>query len=318
MTDAVFFGDHDAVLCDLDGVVYAGDDAIDGAVPTLRELGRRGVPVAYVTNNASRAPESVAEHLCGFGLEVVGRQVFGSAAAGVDLLAEAVSTERVEEAVGRFPGAPRDDAPGTAEPQRLTVLVVGSDYLRRLVGQAGHRVVETAAEAPDAVIQGFDPTVSWSDLAEASFAVRNGAHWIATNTDLTIPRAEGIAPGNGALVEAVSRATGTRPMAAGKPEPVLFRRAAQALGSKHPLVVGDRLDTDILGGNRAGFQTALVLTGVDSEASAARSPAQQHPTWILPSLRSLLQDPPSRWRAPASAPAGIPLRSRADTAGVRT
>ncbi|QCU77787.1 HAD-IIA family hydrolase [Citricoccus sp. SGAir0253] len=272
-----FFDGHDAVLCDLDGVVYAGDHAVAGAVETLRELGGRGVPVAYVTNNASRAPEAVAAHLNAFGLEVTGDRVFGSAAAGVALLDEVLG--------GRA----------------ARVLVVGSDHLRSLVGAAGHRVVGSAAEAPDAVIQGFDPSVCWADLAEASYAVRAGARWVATNTDLTIPRAEGIAPGNGALVEAVARATGTRPVAAGKPEPVLFRMAARAVGARRPLVVGDRLDTDILGGNRSGFDTALVLTGVDDRESAAAAPAEQQPTWLLAGLPDLLGRPPQRW-APGERP----------------
>lgn len=268
-----FFGGHDVLLCDLDGVVYAGEDAIEGAVETLRELDASGVPVAYVTNNASRSPESVAGHLNSFGLSVQGEQVFGSAAAGVTLLGE--------ELQGR-----------TAR-----VLVVGSDHLRHLVAEAGHEVVESAAQDPEAVIQGFDPSVGWKDLAQASFAIRSGARWVATNTDLTIPRAEGIAPGNGALVEAVARATGTAPVAAGKPEPVLFRMAAERLGGLRPLVIGDRLDTDILGGNRAGFDTALVLTGVDDRHSTQAAPADHRPTWVLDGLTALLQAPPERWSA---------------------
>ncbi|XKH53849.1 HAD-IIA family hydrolase [Citricoccus nitrophenolicus] len=292
MTEAVFFGDHDAVLCDLDGVVYAGTEAIDGAVPTLHELGRRGIPVVYVTNNASRSPDAVADHLRGFGLEVTGDQVFGSAAAGVALLNQELSR------TGTHPTAGGASSGGCPVPAK--VLVVGSEYLRGLVLEAGHQVVATAAERPDAVIQGFDPSVSWADLAQASYALKGGARWIATNTDLTIPRAEGIAPGNGALIEAVSRATGTRPLAAGKPEPVLFHLAAEAVGSRNPLVVGDRLDTDILGGNRAGFATALVLTGVDTEMTAAAAPADHQPTWIIPSLPMLLADTAveARSRAP--------------------
>lgn len=266
-----FFDGHDALLCDLDGVVYAGDHAIEGAVPTLRELDARGVPIAYVTNNASRAPQTVAEHLTSFGLRVSGEQVFGSAAAGVALLDERLG--------GR----------------RASVLVVGSDHLRELVTGAGHDLVTSASERPDAVIQGFDPSVGWADLAEAAYAVRAGACWVATNTDLTIPRAQGLAPGNGALVEAVARATGTAPVAAGKPGPVLFRMAAWRLGATRPLVVGDRLDTDILGGNRAGFDTALVLTGVDSRTCATSASADQHPTWILEDLPALLDAPPARW-----------------------
>lgn len=276
MAHPVFYGGHDAILCDLDGVVYAGDEAIDGAVQTLHELGGRGIPVAYVTNNASRSPQEVAAHLRGFGLDVTAGQVFGSAPAGVALLTDVLAAS-----------APRGPDPG----RPAAVLVVGSDFLRGEVERAGHRVVAGAADRPDAVIQGFDPAVSWADLAQASFAIRRGAEWIATNTDLTIPRAEGIAPGNGALIEAVSRATGTRPRAAGKPEPLLFLRAAEALGARNPLVVGDRLDTDILGGNRAGFDTALVLTGVDTEATAAEAPPEQCPTWIIDALPALRGEP---------------------------
>lgn len=271
---ARFFDGHDGLLCDLDGVVYAGDHAIEGAVDTLRALDERGIPVAYVTNNASRSPEAVAGHLNAFGLAVSGDRVLGSAAAGVTLLDE--------ELAGR----------------PAKVLVVGSEYLRELVAGAGHEVVESAAQAPEAVIQGFDPSVGWRDLSEAAFAVRSGARWVATNTDLTIPRAEGIAPGNGALVEAVARATGTRPVAAGKPGPILFRMAAERLGASRPLVVGDRLDTDILGGNRAGFDTALVLTGVDDRATTGWAPGDQQPTWVLEDLPALLQPAPERWPAP--------------------
>lgn len=270
---ARFFGGHDALLCDLDGVVYAGEHAVAGAVETLRELDTLGVPVAYVTNNASRSPESVAEHLNSFGLSVDGEQVFGSAAAGVALLDEEL------------------------EGRTTTVLVVGSEHLRDLVAGAGHQLAESAADGPEAVIQGFDPSIGWKDLAQAAFAVRSGARWVATNTDLTIPRAEGIAPGNGALVEAVARAAGSVPVAAGKPEPVLFRMAAERLGGFRPLVVGDRLDTDVLGGNRAGFDTALVLTGVDDHRTTRAAPAEQQPTWVLPGLPALLQSPPERWAA---------------------
>lgn len=272
--DARFFDGHDVLLCDLDGVVYAGAHAIEGAVETLGTLDALGVPVAYVTNNASRSPEAVAAHLDSFGLSVDGAHVLGSAAAGVALLDQ--------ELQGRV----------------TRVLVVGSDHLRELVAGAGHQVVESSAEHPEAVIQGFDPAVGWEHLAQAAYAIRAGARWVATNTDLTIPRAEGIAPGNGALVEAVARATGTVPVAAGKPEPVLFRMAAERLGGLRPLVIGDRLDTDVLGGNRAGFDTALVLTGVDDRHAARHAPSDQQPTWILDDLTALLQSPPERWSAP--------------------
>lgn len=265
---ATFFGDHDAVLCDLDGVVYAGDHAIDGAVETLNELSSRGIPVAFVTNNASRSPETVAQHLSELGIPTGPEQVFGSAAAGVKLLHDS------------------GVADGSA------VLVVGSVFLRGLVREAGFQVVTTADDGPVAVIQGFDPSVGWTDLAEASYAIQRGAHWVATNTDLSIPRAQGIAPGNGSLVQAITLATGVTPPSAGKPEPVLFQWAAEKLGARRPLVVGDRMDTDILGGNRAGFTTALVLTGVDTRETAGQAEADQRPTVIVETMRELLGERP--------------------------
>ncbi|GAA1111178.1 HAD-IIA family hydrolase [Nesterenkonia jeotgali] len=253
---------YDGVLFDLDGVLYAGPHAIPGAAQAVEELVQRGVRRGYVTNNASRSAEQVAAHLTELGIPARTEEVFGSAPAGVSLLGGALQ-----------PGA--------------TVLVTGSGYLRTLVEQAGFRVVDSAADEPAAVIQGFDPALGWSDLAEAAYAVNNGAQWFATNLDLSIPREHGIAPGNGALVEAVGRATGTSPVAAGKPEPVMFTQAATALQMQRPLVIGDRLDTDVLGGNRAGFDTALVLTGIDTETTARKAEGSMRPDWILADLKRL-------------------------------
>lgn len=253
---------HDGVLFDLDGVLYAGPGAVDGAAEALAELRRRRLPCAFVTNNASRSAAEVAGHLSELGMPASAEEVFGSAPAGVALMAREV-------------------------PSRARVLVTGSAYLRRLVQERGYQVVESAAERPAAVIQGFDPQLCWTDLAEAAYAVNDGARWFATNLDLTIPREHGIAPGNGALVEAVGRATGTIPTAAGKPAPVMFEQAARALGLEAPLVIGDRLDTDILGGNRAGFTTALVLTGIDTRESAAAADAGHRPDHIIETLGDL-------------------------------
>lgn len=263
-----FHRGHDALLCDLDGVVYAGGGAVPGAVEALATLRERGVPVGFVTNNASRAPASVAEHLRSLGVAADADEVFGSAPAGVDLL---------EQTLGAREGR---------------VLVVGSAYLREVVRERGYTVVSSAGDRPHAVIQGFDPGVAWPDLAQAAYAVNAGAAWVATNLDASIPRAEGVAPGNGALVAAVGQATGTTPAAAGKPQPQLFRTAARALGAVRPLVVGDRLDTDIRGGNAAGFDTVLVLTGIDSRASAAAAPPADRPTWVLDDLPALVSDAP--------------------------
>lgn len=253
---------YDGVLFDLDGVLYAGPAAIPGAAQAVAELVRRGLSLGYVTNNASRSAVQVADHLNELGIPALAQEVIGSAPAGVALLSAALD-----------PGA--------------KVLVTGSGYLRALVEDAGFRLVDSAQARPAAVIQGFDPGLGWADLAEAAYAVNDGAQWFATNLDLSIPRERGIAPGNGALVEAVGRATGTRPTAAGKPEPVMFTQAAEALGMQRPLVIGDRLDTDVLGGNRAGFDTALVLTGIDTAASAERAEDGMRPDWILADLSQI-------------------------------
>ncbi|GAA4365988.1 HAD-IIA family hydrolase [Paeniglutamicibacter cryotolerans] len=252
----------DAVLTDLDGVVYAGAGAIEGAVESLDRLAGLGVSLAYVTNNASRSPEVVAGHLRALGVPARSDQVFDSASAGADLLAKLVEIGSV-------------------------VLVVGSAYLRECVTARGMVLALSEHERIDAVIQGFDPTLGWKDLAAAAFAINKGALWVATNTDLTIPRAEGIAPGNGSLVAAVTNATGINPHVAGKPQPLLFQRAAERFESAHPLVIGDRLDTDILGGNQAGFKTAVVLTGVETTASLLAARTAERPDFILRDLTEL-------------------------------
>ncbi|WP_175460209.1 HAD-IIA family hydrolase [Arthrobacter subterraneus] len=258
---------YGAVLADLDGVVYAGPSAIPGAAEALDKLEGIGVALAYITNNASRSSAEVAAHLRELGAPATAEQVFGSALAGAELLATQVR-------------------------QGATVLVTGSAVLAQHVAEQGLVPVTTADPVPDAVIQGFDPSLGWKDLAEASYAVAGGAVWVATNTDMSIPQARGIAPGNGTLVAAVQAATGQTPLVAGKPEAQLFITAANHLGVAEALVVGDRLDTDILGGNRAGMATALVLTGVDSAANALAAITEQRPTYLFADLGQLHQPYP--------------------------
>ncbi|WP_342022049.1 HAD-IIA family hydrolase [Arthrobacter citreus] len=262
MADTSLIAGYDAVLSDLDGVVYAGPHAIPGAVEALQRLEGAGVQLAYVTNNASRSSETVAAHLRELGAPATAETVFGSAQAGAELLAGQV-------------------------PAGATVLVTGSVWLTEQVREQGLVPVHSADDHPDAVIQGFDPGLGWKDLAEAAFAVARGAVWVATNTDMSIPQARGIAPGNGTLVAAVAAATGRTPMVAGKPEAPLFLTAARHLGAQTPLVVGDRLDTDILGGNNAGFATAMVLTGVDTPQTALAARTAERPTYLLADLDAL-------------------------------
>ncbi|WP_181035144.1 HAD-IIA family hydrolase [Arthrobacter sp. B0490] len=259
---------YDGVLADLDGVVYAGPHAIAGATDALERLAAEGKRLAYVTNNASRSSEQVSAHLRELGAPATADQVFGSAQAGAELLARQV-------AVGS------------------TVLVVGSETLADVVRAQGLTVVGSADDRPDAVIQGFAPTIGWKDLAEAAYAVAAGATWVATNTDMSIPQQRGIAPGNGTLVAAVAAATGKSPLIAGKPGAVLFENAARHSGVERALVVGDRLDTDILGGNRAGMATALVLTGVDTVRTALAADVAERPDFLLASLGELYVEYPA-------------------------
>ncbi|WP_026256652.1 HAD-IIA family hydrolase [Mycobacterium sp. 155] len=258
----------DGVLADLDGVVYKGPSAIDGATEALDKLVGEGTRLAYVTNNASRSSEEVAAHLRELGAPATAEQVFGSAMAGAELLARQV-------------------------PAGATVLVVGSQVLADSVRAQGLVVVSASDGQPDAVIQGFSPSLGWKDLAEASYAIQAGALWVATNLDMTLPQERGFAPGNGTLVGAIATATGQWPLSAGKPEPALFETAARHSGVTRPLVVGDRLDTDILGGNRAGMDTVLVLTGVDTPQTALAARFDERPKYMIRSLRELYEEYPA-------------------------
>jgi HAD superfamily hydrolase (TIGR01450 family) len=256
----------DVVLADLDGVVYAGAGALPHAVESLNSA-RDGRRLAYITNNASRTDASVAAHLSELGLATAPDEVVTSPQAAMRLLGSLV-------------------APGSV------VLVVGGEGLVHEVEKAGFVVSRSADDAPAAVVQGFAPEVGWLQLAEAAYALKvppeeGGIPWIATNTDWTIPQARGIAPGNGTLVSAVHTAVGRLATVAGKPETPIFEEAIARFGAANPLFLGDRLDTDILGANRAGVPSALVLTGIDRPKHVLAAPADSQPAFLLGDLREL-------------------------------
>jgi len=258
---------YDAVLLDLDGVIYRGQSPVAHAAEVVTDLRRRGVPIGYVTNNASRTPEQVAEHLRELGIPAEPEDVITSAQAGARLVADLVP-------------------PGSA------VLVVGGEGVDAAVRERGLYPVHSLTESPAAVIQGYGPEVGWRDLAEAAYAVESGLPWVATNADRTIPTARGIAPGNGALVAAVVTASGVTPVVAGKPEPPLHRESVLRVGAAKPLVVGDRLDTDIEGARRVGADSMLVLTGVTSAEDLVRADPAHQPTYIAADLRGLVVSHP--------------------------
>jgi HAD superfamily hydrolase (TIGR01450 family) len=242
--------------------VYAGPHAIPGAVESLQRLEGLGIGLGYVTNNASRSPAQVAAHLRELGAPAEDSQVVSSSQAAAELLSSMLP-----------PGA--------------KVLITGSPALAHEIELVGLTPVSSQGEDPVAVVQGFNPGIGWKDLAEAAYVVSAGALWVATNTDMSIPQARGIAPGNGTLVAAVSAATGQTPVVAGKPEAPLFHAAAKRLAAERPLVVGDRLDTDILGGNNAGFATVAVLTGVDTKYTILAARTAERPDYIINELSDL-------------------------------
>lgn len=251
--------DHDALLVDLDGTVYRGPDAIEGAVETL-DAAR--TTVSYVTNNASRGPDEVAEHLRALGLTLDTDAVVTSAQAGAAVVAEQVE-----------PGA--------------NVLVVGTEALAEEIRLVGLEPVRSEDDAPVAVVQGHSPDTGWRILAEAALALNRGAVWVACNVDPTLPNERGLMPGNGSMVAALRTACGREPMVAGKPAAPLLQQAIDRVGAQRPLVIGDRLDTDIAGAHSVDAESLLVLTGVSTAADLLAAPAGERPTYLGADLRVL-------------------------------
>ncbi len=259
--------DYDVALLDLDGVVYSGPQAIAGAPEALSRAKEAGLRLAFVTNNASRSPSAVAAHLTRLGVPARSSDVVTSAQAAASVIAS------------KFP-------PGSA------VLVAGSNGLRIALRERGMRPVSLAADKPVAVVQGFVPGINYELLAEAGVAVRDGAFYVATNSDSTLPTPRGPQPGNGSLLAVIITATGVQPVVAGKPQTPLHAEAVARTGARHPLVVGDRLDTDIEGAVRGGADSMLVLTGVTSPKGAVLAPPGQRPTYLSADLGGLVEPQP--------------------------
>ena len=254
--------EHDCLLIDLDGTVFRGHRPTEGAVQTLDEVRSRKL---FVTNNASRSADEVAEHLRDLGFTATGDDVVTSAQSAAHLLSAEL---------------PPDSA----------VLIVGTDSLANEIAAVGLRPVRRFDDNPVAVVQGLSMTIGWPDLAEAALAIRAGALWVAANVDPTLPTERGLLPGNGSLVAALRAATGAEPKVAGKPAPRLLNDAVARGECRAPLVVGDRLDTDIEGANAAKLPSLMVLTGVNTARDAVYAKPEQRPTYIGHDLRALHQD----------------------------
>ena len=256
-------GTHDVALLDLDGVVYVGPAAVPGVPEALAAARTAGMQLGFVTNNAARTPEQVATHLTELGVPAAPDDVITSSQAAATVVAGLVG------AGGR-------------------VLAVGGPGVATALTAAGLTVVERAEDSPAAVVQGYGPAVGWAELAEAVVAVRGGARHVATNTDATIPSPRGVLPGNGALVGVVSTVTGQQPLVTGKPDPAMHAECVRRTGAHRPLVVGDRLDTDIEGARRAGADSLLVLSGVATPADLLAAGPDHRPDLLAPDAGGLL------------------------------
>jgi HAD superfamily hydrolase (TIGR01450 family) len=255
---------YDAALLDLDGVVYVGGTPIPGAAPALKDAVAAGMKLAYVTNNASRTPSAIAGQLTGMGVPASAADVVTSAQAAARVLAEKL-------------------------PAGTPVLVVGGAGLHQAVAGRGLRPVTSALASPQAVVQGYGPGIDYGLLAEAAHAINAGAWYVLTNADPTLPTPRGPAPGNGSLAQILINATGVRPVVAGKPQPPLHTESVQRVGAQRPLVVGDRMDTDIEGAWNGGADSLLVLTGVTTPAELLLAPRQHQPTYVSADLAGLNQ-----------------------------
>lgn len=273
---------YDVAMLDLDGVVYVGPRAVAGAAEDLAAAAAAGMTLAYVTNNASRPPAAVATHLRELGIPADPDDVVTSAQAAARLAAERAS-------------------PGDA------VFVIGGAGLDEALVELDLRPVQDIDADPVVVVSGYHPDLRWRTVIDGAILVRRGVPWVASNTDLTVPTPHGPGPGNGVLVGAVARFAAVEPVVAGKPEPPLFHETQRRVGGNRPLVVGDRIDTDIEGAVRAGYDSLLVMTGVTDLDVLVAVGAGSRPTYLCATLRGLADPQPVPETVGPPAEAGAEL-----------
>lgn len=253
---------YDLAMLDLDGVVYIAGDAVPGAPEHLAAARDLGMRAAYITNNAARPPSDVARHLSELGVPADAADVVTSAQAAAHVLLERF---------GR--GAP--------------VVCLGGTGLAWALTDAGLTPVAADDEAV-AVVTGYGPDVPWRDIMRVAVRIRDGLPWVASNADATFPTGFGAAPGHGVLVDTLRRFADVEPVIAGKPERPLLDETVRRVGGERPLMVGDRLDTDIQGARNAGVPSLLVMTGVTGLPELVGATPELRPTYLAPDLGGLL------------------------------
>jgi HAD superfamily hydrolase (TIGR01457 family) len=281
---------YDALFIDLDGVVYRGGQAIPSAPDVLDRLRASNATLLFLTNNSARTPEQVADRMQKLGVKAEPKEILTSALATAAML--------------------RRERTG-----RRTAYVIGERGIREALEQAGIQILDGEPEAADLVVVGWDRSVDYAKLKTASLLVERGARLIATNPDASYPAPDGLWPGAGAILSAVTTTTGATPTIVGKPARPLFVAAAELTGATRPLVVGDRLDTDIGGAHAMKWDSLLVLTGASTPAGLLE--VSHLPTYVARDIAGLIDDlPPARFRQATPDDAGA-VRSLLEEAGLQ-
>lgn len=271
---------YDLLMFDLDGVVYVDGHAVEHAAESIADAREGGAHIAFITNNASRPPEQVASNLRELGVHADPEDVVTSSQAAARVLLETYG-----------------------EGSRIAVL--GADGLVAALREAGLEPVRIGDPEAVAVVSGYAPDLRWRVIMRAATLIRNGLPWVATNTDLTLKTGDGLAPGHGLLVRLISDFAQVTPQVAGKPLRPLLDETRRRVEGERPLMVGDRLDTDIAGAHQAETDSLLVMTGVSSLSDLLTAGPDERPTWIGQDLRALTRPGcrPARtedgWRAGA-------------------
>ena len=248
--------DIDALIIDMDGVLWHGSRPQAGIEVFFAGLRQHHIPFVLATNNASLTPAEYVAKLAGFGVDVAEREILTSGTATAVYLAQHY------------------------QPQQTRVFVIGSSGLIEPLKARGFILTELYEPEVDLVVCGLDRELNWDKLASACYALQAGARLIASNGDTSLPTEHGFAPGNGAVLAAIQAATHIKPLIIGKPEPILYQQAMHVLASskERTVALGDRLDTDILGAVNAGIRSILLLSGISGRADLDNLPYQ--PTWI--------------------------------------
>ena len=261
-----------ALIIDMDGVLWHGQNAMPGLVEFFQALDELKIAFILATNNASSTPDQYVKKLAEMGVSVNKNQILTSGIATALYLSEKVN------------------------PANTRVFVVGEEGATQPLIDQGFTLTalyevnkdsDIIKKGADFVICGKDHTLTWDKLATATLNIRAGAQFIGTNGDTTLPTELGITHGNGAILAALEVATGVKPTIIGKPEPIMYQQALALLNAEPTatVAIGDRLDTDILGAVRTGIRSVMVLTGVSTQDDLKDSDFQ--PTWVMSDIGEL-------------------------------